>query len=109
MLLTNVGSHVLASVQYRLQSGVPLADSLFQFDVFIKVLYLWAIMFATLSILALYTPIFAQADQLFRWTCHVITGKVIMHRIACTPLYVFDCLPSGARSKEQVSVGNAFQ
>ena len=72
-----------------------------QYDVAIEVLYLWAVTFAKLSILLLYATIFGQANLVFRRGCQLLGAIIIAYCIICTPLYIFSCLPSGARSLEQ--------
>ena len=62
-------------------------------------------MFAKLSILTLYILVFGQANRAFRWTCHVVGAVVVTYCVICTPLYIFSCLPSGARSLEQLESG----
>ncbi len=67
----------------------------------INVLYLWAIMFAKLSILALYIRIFG-VHRTFEKTAWLVGAIIVFYCIACTPMYILACIPGGARSFAQI-------
>lgn len=58
-----------------------------------EILYLWAIMAAKLSILALYLQIFS-VNQKFRHACWFTGSIVIIYCVTGTPLEVLGCTPA---------------
>ena len=79
-----------------------------QVEVAINAIYLWAIMFAKLSVLALYVRLFG-INQAFKRVCYILAGVVIFYCVACTPMYILGCVPSGARSIAQVDDGQCVK
>lgn len=63
-------------------------------------LYLWAILFAKISILALYVRVFG-VNRIFRRTCCMLGGIIVFYCIACMPLFILECIPDPVRSFAQ--------
>ena len=72
-----------------------------QYAIASNALYLWAIMFAKCSILALYLRVFG-INRTFRRVCWVLGAMIFFYCVACTPLFVLTCAPSPVRSLAQV-------
>ena len=72
-----------------------------QYEVAIDALYLWAIMFAKLSILALYIRIFG-VNRTFKRISWALGGIIVFYCIGCTPMFILACIPGGGRSFAQV-------
>ena len=57
-------------------------------------------MFAKTSILALYVRVFG-VNKAFKRTCWVLSAIIIFYCVACTPMYILDCVPGPVRSFAQ--------
>lgn len=88
----------------------PLAKALktTSVEVSIDAIYLWAIMFAKLSLLTLYTRLFG-VNTAFKRSCYILSGLIITYCVACTPMYILGCVPSGARTIAQVDNGECVR
>lgn len=58
-----------------------------------NILYLFGVMFAKLSILALYINLFGLANIKFRWACQMVGFIAVGYCVGCALSFLFPCTP----------------
>ena len=77
-------------------------------EIAINILYLWAILLAKLSIIALYLRVFS-INRPFRHACYFLALAVTLYCFICTPLQLISCLPAGILSMNSLEAGRCIR